>query len=419
MEFGKFTPSNLRYNFTDNGIVHNYNKDLQFYILWENGMFKQKEILEKISSSFNIVYCAEVHWSNEKRIENFNRIYSQPIDSQIIRNKYKTIGMGPFLCIVYEDLNPEYKYLRSLGGEVFIGNINAVQMKNELRQMLGENLIHGSSSISEFFQHAILIFHEKKLQSIINRNKWDSEISKLEQDLAGANGWDSFYEMFSIIKYCSDWVVLRNHQYLPDNFWEHDKDIDLMCDDMNNFVAAANATQIENSFSAFKTTVDNKTLILDIRYKGDNYYDPNWQHMMLERKLLYKNTVPYLRDDDYFFSLLYHAKLQKKAVKEEYIKVLLELARKIGLNNLDSTDILDDKESATIINGYLSKQNYFFHMPYDKNVYLNKSVYKYITARPTKVKESIKKRIVHNVARVAPNFVKRLIPTRIKDYLIR
>ena len=78
---------------------------------------------------------------------------------------------------------------------------------------------------------------------------------------------------------------------------------------------------------------------------------------MLNNKKLY-NGIPVLSDNDYFFSLLYHIKLQKYFVKNEYVPRLLKLAEKIDFNGLDPNFIYDDKICAEILNNFLEEKNY-------------------------------------------------------------
>src|SRR5699024_1956987 len=339
-----FKLSDLKYDFNDdNRFIHNYNRDLHFVLLWENGRSKENKIIDKIESEYDIKYCVEIIWSNEYKRANFNRLYSQQIDSKLNLKKHKKVGMGEFLCIVFEDPNPNYQYLKSLSGEVFIGNKNVVDTKYEIRNILGDNLLHGTASISEFFHHGILIFHEELLNHILSISTWDNEVHRMKQDMAGATGWKSFSEFFKAMNYSSNWLVLRNHEFLPDDFWGNDKDIDLMCDNIKKFVSASNANKRRGGLSAYETIVEGQKVLLDIRYVGDNYYNSVWESDMLARKQYKSGYVPILRTDDYFFSLLYHAKLQKRTVKDVYISRLIKLGNQIGLRNISKSTILNDK----------------------------------------------------------------------------
>jgi hypothetical protein len=406
----------LEFKTNDNqkGFSHNFRKDLQFIILWENGRYKEKEVLNKISSSFNILYCAEVNWSEKHRQANFNRLYAEKINSKNNLEKQKNVGFGPFICIVFEDENPNYGYIQSLSGSTSIGNTNAVELKRRLRTLLEGNFVHGSSGIEEFFHHATLLFHEKNLKDILTKKEWNGIIEKIEQDLAGADGWKDFSELFVTSNLCANWLVLRNFEFFPNDFWENDKDIDILCEKLSLFTSVVNASKRSGNIDAYEIMVEGRMVPLDIRHLGDYYYDPVWQYKMLKRKSFYNSNIPRVRDDDYFFSLLYHAKLQKKVVKNAYIPRLIELAKKIGLKEFSDNDIYDDEKAAAIVNGFLKEQGYCFYTPVDSGVYLNKKVYKYITAKPYKEKISIKNRSLKLFFSLLPSSMKSIVPLRLK-----
>lgn len=415
-----FKVGDLKYEFNDKGYyTHNYNRDFQFIILWENGRKNEKDVLSIIENEFEIKYCVEVNWSKEYRRSNFNRLYSQQLNSKSNLRKHKRVGMGNFLCIVFEDHNPNYQYLKSLSGDIFIGNKNAVDVKYDIRKLLGDNLLHGTANISEFFHHGSLIFHEKLLNQIISISSWDRKTNYLKQDIAGAAGWKDFEEFFKTVNYSSDWAVLRNHEFLPDNFWGNDKDIDLICDNLKKFASAANARKRNGGLSAYETMIEGKTVLLDIRYVGDNYYDSVWEIEMLRNKNYKAEYVPILRDDDYFFSLLYHAQLQKREVKDIYVPRLLKLGERIGLNDLTSESIISNIDSARILNGFLNEKGYYFNQPHDNRVYLNKSTYKYITAHPRLNKEPIKSRSIKFISRVVPSPIKNMVPKKMKNQITK
>src|SRR5699024_4672247 len=197
------------------------------------------------------------------------------------------------------------------------------------------------------------------------------------------------------------------------------KDIDLMCDNIKKFVSASNANKRRGGLSAYETIVEGQKVLLDIRYVGDNYYNSVWESDMLARKQYKSGYVPILRTDDYFFSLLYHAKLQKRTVKDVYISRLIKLGNQIGLRNISKSTILNDKIAISILNGFLNERGYYFTLPYDKRVYLNKNSFKFINAHPLIVKESIKSKIIKFISRVFPSPVKRLVPHKLKRLITK
>ncbi len=59
---------------------------------------------------------------------------------------------------------------------------------------------------------------------------------------------------------------------------------------------------------------------------GDGYYDINWQRSMLKNRVRNPLGFYVMSDEDYFYSLAYHAIYQKKAgLSEEYRERLAEM----------------------------------------------------------------------------------------------
>ena len=50
-------------------------EELHLFIIWENGREKQKEILEDINKSFEIIKIYEVKWDKEEFSNNLSRFY--------------------------------------------------------------------------------------------------------------------------------------------------------------------------------------------------------------------------------------------------------------------------------------------------------------------------------------------------------
>ena len=60
---------------------------------------------------------------------------------------------------------------------------------------------------------------------------------------------------------------------------------------------------------------------------------------------------------------------QKRTVKDKYVDILIELAKKIGLD-LGPMTITDDELSARVIDGYLKGSGYYFTHPVDRECFL-------------------------------------------------
>ena len=49
-------------------------------------------------------------------------------------------------------------------------------------------------------------------------------------------GWKNFEEFIEEANKSLNWLVLRNFEYLPNNFFNNDKDVDVLCEDLEQFV---------------------------------------------------------------------------------------------------------------------------------------------------------------------------------------
>lgn len=66
--------------------------------------------------------------------------------------------------------------------------------------------------------------------------------------------------------------------------------------------AILNTEKKGSGISSYKTNVDGKPILLDLRFLGDGYYDSLWQQKMLQGKEYHNKIVPRLNDEDYFLA---------------------------------------------------------------------------------------------------------------------
>lgn len=210
----------------------------------------------------------------------------------------------------------------------------------------------------------------------IKNSNHESKKLQLKGDLLGSDNWDSLFELFTFLNKTSQWIVLRNFEFLSDTYnFKKGDDIDILCDDIEYFTALMNAKRRFGGRCSYYVTVNNYNIPLDIRFIGDKYFDPLWASEMLKRKE-FKNLIPTPSKFDYFFTLLYHVKLQKLDVKNIYIKRLDYLAKEINIQNLPENFVLDDLICAQLLNGFLSANNYRY--TYTDDAVRNKSFLEYI-----------------------------------------
>jgi hypothetical protein len=120
-----------------------------------------------------------------------------------------------------------------------------------------------------------------------------------------------------------------------------------------------------------QTLINDEVVLFDIRFVGDEYYDKAWENKLLNDKVMDENGFYRPNDEDYFFSLLYHAAVHKKEIADDYKKRLPVLAEKANFEI--SNKIFDSPtELLACLNQYMLKYSFSFTKPIDHSVYFNK-----------------------------------------------
>ena len=97
---------------------------------------------------------------------------------------------------------------------------------------------------------------------------------------------------------------------------------------------------------------------VDVRHVGDDYYCKKWELKMLESKKRINNF--YVLDDiNYYYSLIYHAVLQKDFLSNEYKKRLYRMAQ----NNMITAN--SETEQLNELIKFMKKHSYIFCYPDD------------------------------------------------------
>lgn len=140
---------------------------------------------------------------------------------------------------------------------------------------------------------------------------------------------DDFFDSISECNYS----VLRNYEDFADmDFLNSHPDLDLLCDNVTKLVASSGLVpKKKNDNTHFCVMIAGVKVPVDLREIGDGYYCSAWEKAMLASRV--KNERFYVLDDkNYFYSLLYHAFIQKDVIAPEYKVRLKGLADKIGID---------------------------------------------------------------------------------------
>lgn len=403
---------NYHYNPGTQKFHHNIDRDLHCFVAWTEAKPMVPEIREELSSRFKIVCDLEFAWSREHLAENTYRLYELPIrlDGKDFYKdeRLKKTGDGNFHFFAVEDKDPAYVYDQSVSGNLELVNPKVVEVKRLFRKRLGLNRVHSSNNIEEFYTQAALILGPEMLTELLNGKEIiESEI--LHKDLEGCGGWKNLRQLFTLLNIGADYLVLRNFESLPDN---PEDDIDFLTRDYQKLASLANLKQKVKENRPYKGVlqVGDQELPVDIRFIGDGYYDAVWEKEMLERKIRSESFyIP--RADDHFFSLIYHARIHKVKVREDYYSRLESLAQQIGYEQFEKHILDSDEQTGKLLGGYMTANGYRYESPIDPGVKENKPVIAYL---PGKMDISRKEKV--KVFKSVKIVIKKLLPQGVVEY---
>lgn len=345
------------------------NKELHLFIIWENARNKQDEILEDIKQNFKILKVYDIEWAKENFSNDLTRFYGTNLPSG--SDKELHCGNGRFLLVVIQDLNPVYEERETSKGPKTV-NINLFDKKTKYREMTGGgHRIHATNNVEET-NHDITLLLGKNVEDYLAENgeqEWDGKIITLNRDLTGCGVWNSVQEMFYVLNNCVNYAILRNYEGLPEEIYvnEHN-DIDLICESMveTAYVLNARSMHTENYRVQHEVSVEDKLAYFDLRNVGDNYYYKPLEQRILKNRVYHEKGFYVLEEEDYFYTLLYHAYVQKPEFKEDYREKLMNM----NVEKVDMNTSLE--EYGKILKSWLLKNEYIVVEPIDKSVYFNK-----------------------------------------------
>lgn len=371
--------SDIQFTLKGNIFHSNLEGDFACFALWQDARPFLEEIRKVLKNRFEILLETEMVWSKEYFHSNAQRLYEAPIylneNQEFLQSIHgNKIGGNSFILFIIKDENPLYTYAQSVSGKIEITNLNFVDAKYTFRDWIFEKTnkkygVHSTNNIYEFFFQVPLLLGVDRFKKLLN-----SEIIeevRIEKDLEGAKGWESYKDLFEILNLTCNYLVQRGFETLPES--NPEKDIDFLTDNHQRLASALGAIQNRNQSYKGKIKVAEEWISLDMRYVGDKYYDVVWEKNMLDNKIMHNNIyIP--REDDYFFSLLYHAKAQKSSVKDKYIPILEQLAKQLKFNWYNSNKLNDNKFIAKALKGFYEANGYFYEDAIDKGVYKNQEI---------------------------------------------
>ena len=345
------------------------NKELHLFIIWENARNKQDEILNDIKKTFKVLKVYDVEWAKENFSNDLTRFYGTNLPNG--SEKELHCGNGKFLLIILQDLNPVYEERNTSKG-LKIVNKNLFDKKTEYRNLTGGgHRIHATNSVQET-NHDLTLLLGKNVEDYLKENgdsEWDGNIVELSRDLTGCGVWNSVEEMFYVLNNCVNYAILRNYEGLPEEIYVNDhNDIDVICESMieTAYILNARSMHKEPYRVQHEVSVGDKKAFFDLRNVGDNYYCKALEERILKNRVFNEKGFYTLNKEDYFYTLLYHAYIQKPEFKDDYKEKLSQM----NVVSVDKTTSLD--EYGKILKNWLKKNDYFVIEPIDRSVYFNR-----------------------------------------------
>ena len=353
--------------------MSNNQPELHLIVLWQNARSKEKQILEDIQKNLTILECFDIAWNKKNIAKNFTRFYGVKLDNN--SKKQQECGDGRFLLITVLDKQPNYEYVETSRGHEKV-NVNIFNLKEKYRKLTGGgSKIHATNSVIET-NHDITLLLGKNYDDYLKTapDKWNKKYQPLNQDLLGTNGFASLEEVFYLLNNTTNYVVLRNYECLPKEFTtkEHG-DIDILAAEYLNTMLLLNAipaTATPNRVHCYNI-VNQQKVFWDIRHIGDNYYHKAWQEDMLSSKVLNNNNIYVLNDENYFYSLIYHAVIHKKKIASDYYTKVACLLKRIFPNTTSDKEKFPFDNYYQMLRSFMADKHYIFTRPKDQTVYYN------------------------------------------------
>tara|TARA_Y100000590_G_C15598260_1_gene968951 strand:- start:114 stop:1241 length:1128 start_codon:yes stop_codon:yes gene_type:complete len=334
---------------------HSNESGLYLFIIWEKSRYKEKEILNDIKNKFTIREIFEVYWSKEHQINNLKRFYGSIFTA---KRKYEKTGAGPFLLVLVQDNNPQFREEKTITQHLLI-NKKIYDSKMSYRTWIkNEYAVHGSLSDKETNHDAFLLLG-KNVDSLKSELplEWDGVFKKLESNLIGYDGWSSLEELFTALNNTFEYAVLRNFHDLPTKILF--KDIDMIAIESNiAYLIDHNIDEDNTNFNSVEIKIKNKIIKFHLQYPDDIFYDSKWVKDVLKRRILHKNRFYIPNIEDHFFTLLYHIIFHKKQISSRYKRQLYELAKELKFDQINENILEDYHNLKPFLKEYMQKMNY-------------------------------------------------------------
>ena len=382
--------------------------DYAYFALWKEATPFITEIRAYLANRFEILLETKISWSEAHFKQNAARLYEVPLyeggkNGIPPVDHSSKIGDPKFTVLVVKDINPTYRYHLSVSGNIELSNSAIVEAKHIFRNWVAATsgkkyAVHSSINSEEFCFQVSLLLGVENFNALVSGKKLD--IPSLQKDLEGAGGWETATELFSVLNCATKYLVLRNFESLPNI--SSLNDLDFLTTKYQRLASALGVVQKATKPYKGTVAIGGSVIPVDIRFVGDAYYCSPWAATML-RKRVCEQAVFTPATDDYFFSLLYHALVQKPTIEDKYKNKLLELAQTLQLAWFSEEMLENEQQLASVLMGYMRPNGYYYDKPIDAKVYENEKMISQLPKRSSiVVNKSLKIKIKEALLKIVP-----------------
>ena len=230
--------------------------------------------------------------------------------------------------------------------------------KNRVRNKHSGCVIHATDGVFETRANMRVLEYEYEHYNALHRPQWES--------------LTHMFDHLNVINL--SYVVSRNHEdYTKKNYLQSTKhpDVDFMVTDYNATIAALgalpsglHATELGGHRVQHNVLIGGKSVHVDVRYVGDHYVDPNWMRDILRNRVA-RNGIFVMEAEDYFYSLLYHALIQKPQFGSDYKLRLMEMtSNSTAKSRLGGSR----RDQCELLLGFMNDRGYISSKPDDPTV---------------------------------------------------
>lgn len=354
----------------DTAIIH-------ILVIWSKAEPYKTEILSDLRNEFEILKIFTGHWEKEKFLQNYMIFYAHSqykLDKDsyevLLQRKIDHCGDGDFTVVVLRDDHPQFEKRITSSGEREV-NIRMFDKKTQYRVLTGGgHKIHSSDDAWET-NHDLTLMFGQNTEDFLKTHAIDGSTEVLNNNCVGVGGYSDIQQLFYVLNNTIQYVVLRNHECIPDEYTvDGHGDIDLLVENKNYMAYLTGAKKIyPEEYRVYHTiSIRGEEVPFDFRYVGDNYYDEPWQNRILQNRILQKGLFYTPDKENQYYSLLYHAYIQKWEVKDDYFLKLQIYAEAINV-------IFQNDECGAVrqLDLYLAQNRYEYTRPQDSTVVYNQN----------------------------------------------